>query len=243
MNIKKNFLFLIMTLVMTFLLPNYAMAAFTFTAHDTKGALLNFSNPVLIAGAGVAAGAGTASVGAKFKYTNVITVDGVQIDAIVSVDSIVNMTITKFDDPKPNPTPKDAKRKTLTGTTVNYVTSFGGVVPEGAIFAPQLTATSHTADSHVDFTISFQDTAGKPVVLQNVYNNSLDDESVEYNEFGGFNSFAFASDYKTNTVQHMVASAGLGGKVRFLIPIVLVMQAYTLPIQAAFKRFLRPSLA
>ncbi len=215
MNIKKNFLFLIMTLVMTFLLPNYAMAAFTFTAHDTKGALLNFSNPVLIAGAGVAAGAGTASVGAKFKYTNVITVDGVQIDAIVSVDSIVNMTITKFDDPKPNPTPKDAKRKTLTGTTVNYVTSFGGVVPEGAIFAPQLTATSHTADSHVDFTISFQDTAGKPVVLQNVYNNSLDDESVEYNEFGGFNSFAFASDYKTNTVQHMVASAGLGGKVRF----------------------------
>ncbi len=214
MNIKKNFLFFIISLLMTFLSPNYA-TAFTFSALDTQGRLLNFSDPVLIAGTAVAAGAGTASVGAKFKYTNVITVNGTQVDAIVSVDNIVNMTITKFDEPKPNPTPKNPAQRTLTGTTVNYVTSFGGVVPEGAIFAPQLTAVSHTADAHVDFTISFQDTSGKAVVLQNVYNNSLDDENVEYNEFGGFVSYVFASDYKTNLVQHMVAGAGLNGKIRF----------------------------
>ncbi|MEI7840359.1 MAG: hypothetical protein WCJ11_07660 [Methylococcaceae bacterium] len=215
MNVKNNFLCLIIGLLMTFLLPNDAMAAFTFSAHDTQGKLLSFTNPVLIAGSAVVGGAGTAAVGAKFKYANVITVDGIQVDAIVSVDNIVNMTITKFDDPAPKPIPKDPTRKTLTGTTVNYVTSFGVVVPEGAIFAPQLTALSHTADAHVDFTISFQDTAGKAVVLQNVYNNSLDDENVEYNEFGGFNSFIFSSDYKTNILQHMVASAGLGGKIRF----------------------------
>ena len=214
MNIKKNFVFLILGLLMTFLLPNYARA-FTFSALDTQGRLLNFSNPVLIAGTAVAAGAGTASVGAKFKYTNVITINGTQVDAIVSVDNLVNITITKFDDPKPNPTPKNPAQRTLTGTTVNYITSFGGVVPEGAIFAPQLTAISHTADAHVDFTISFQDTSGKAVVLQNVYNNSLDDENVEYNEFGGFISYTFASDYKTNLVQHMVAGAGLNGKIRF----------------------------
>ena len=215
MNVKNNFLCLIIGLLMTFLLPNDAVAAFTFSAHDTQGKLLSFTNPVLIAGSAVVGGAGTAAVGAKFKYANVITVDGIQVDAIVSVDNIVNMTITKFDDPAPKPIPKDPTRKTLTGTTVNYVTSFGVVVPEGAIFAPQLTALSHTADAHVDFTISFQDTAGKAVVLQNVYNNSLDDENVEYNEFGGFNSFIFSSDYKTNILQHMVASAGLGGKIRF----------------------------
>ena len=229
MNTNRKFSLLFFNLVFAFLLPNYAMAAFTFSAHDTKGAMLNFSNPALIAGTCPSGktcasnGAGAAYAGAKYKYTNVITVDGIQVDAIVSVDAIVNATLNTFDDPAPNPTPAKSpdpdeswrEHSITSGHHNDYLTKFGVIVPEGAIFAPQITSSNHALDAHVDFTISFQDTSGYPVVLKNVYNNTLDVESVEYNEFGGFQSYAFASDYKTNTVQHMIATAGLSGKTRF----------------------------
>ena len=226
---NKPLFLIIIGLWMTLLLPNYVIAAFTFSAHDTKGAMLNFSNPALIAGTCpsgktcVSNGDGATYAGAKYKYTNVITVDGIQVDAIVSVDAIVNATLNTFDDSTPNPTPAKAPdpdeswrdHTIVSGEHKDYLTTFGVVVPEGAIFAPQITSSDHTKDAHVDFTISFQDTSGNPVVLKNVYNNTLDVESVEYNEFGGFQSYAFASDYKTNTVQHMIATAGLAGKTRF----------------------------
>ena len=192
-----------------------AYALFTFTSHDTAGQLLNFSNPVLIVGTGTSNGAGTASAGASYYYTNVITVDGVQVDAIVNIDQIVNATLNMFDDPHPNPVASDSTRSVTNGTTVSYITSFGAVVPEGAIFAPQITSINRTQNSYVQFTIKFQDTKGNPVVLKNVYNNTLDVESVEYNEFGGFQSYQFSSDYQTNTLQHMVATPGMNGNIRF----------------------------
>ena len=190
-------------------------ASFTFTAHDTAGQLLNFSTPLLIVGTGTSNGAGTASAGAGYYYTNVITVDGVQVDAIVSVDQVVNATLNMFDDPHPNPVASDSTRSITNGTTVSYITSFGAIVPEGAIFAPQITATNKTQNSYVQFTIKFQDTKGNPVVLKNVYNNTLDVESVEYNEFGGFQSYQFSSDYQTNTLEHMVTTPGMNGNIRF----------------------------
>lgn len=212
MNFKKKLLFLIIGLLMTFLLPNNAMAAFTFTAHDTQGKLLDFSSPVKVSGTGTVT---SAKKGDVYKYDNVITVDGIQVDAIVSVDDVVNVKTFVFDDPNPNPTPKNSSRHTTVGGVDNYITSFGGVVPEGAIFAPQIETTSKGNPGYVTFTISFQDTSGKPVVLKNVYNNTLDAESTEYNEYGGFVSYSFASDYLTNTTQRMIANPGLAGNIRF----------------------------
>ena len=215
MRAKKRILLLIASLWIIFLFPNYVRAAFTFSAHDTNGRLLSFKSPVLIIGTGSTDGAGAASIGAQYMYTNVITVDGIQVNAVVSVDNMVNATLNMFDDPNPNPTASDSSRINTTGTVDNYSTSFGAVVPEDAIFAPQITSNNRTKDSYVQFTINFQDNAGKPVVLKNVYNNTLDVESVEFNEYGGFVSYLFSSDYLTNPYQHMIANQGLNGNIRF----------------------------
>ncbi len=220
MNVKKKILFLLIaSLLIALLLPNYAAAEFTFSAHDTGGRLLSFKNPVLIIGSGASNGEGAATTGAQYMYTNVITVDGVQVNAIVSVDNMVNATLNMFDDPNPNPIASDSSRitttVTTTGTVDNYSTSFGAVVREDAIFAPRITSNDRTKNSYVQFTINFQDSAGKPVVLKNVYNNTLDVESVEFNEYGGFISYLFSSDYLTNSYQHMIANQGLNGNIRF----------------------------
>jgi hypothetical protein len=224
MNIKRKILFLFIGLLMTFLLPNYAMAAFTFTAHDTKGKLLKFANPKLIVGtrgtcttdidAAPCADDGDygASEGAKYEYTNVITVDGVQIDATVSVDKIVNATLLRFDDSTPDPTGSSRANKST------YTTSFGVVVNEADVFAPQIKSSGFSSESYVKFTVSFFDSSGKPAVLKNVYNNTLDAESTEYNAYGGFSSYRLAPDNATNLkriIATPVLTPGLNGNIRF----------------------------
>lgn len=199
---------------MALFVPKWAGAAFTFTAYDTKGKLLSFANPALIAGTCPSGktcssnGSGAAYQGAKYKYTNVITIDGVRIDAIVSVDSIVNATLNTFDDPTPNPTGSPRAKNGV------YTTSFGWVVSEAAVFAPQITSSNRSADAYVKFTINFVDSSGNPVVLKNVYNNTLDAESVEYNSYGGFQSYKVAADNATNA-KRIIATPGLNGNIRF----------------------------
>lgn len=185
-------------------------SGFGFSSLDTKGQILCFEHPTRITGTGAIDGNGLAYKGDVYKYSNVITINGTQVNAIVTVDDIVNATLTKFDDAAPNPT--GSSRATGNG----YTTSFGGYVPEGSIFAPQISSGGdHSTIGYVAFTISFVDTTGKALVLKNVYNNTLDDENVEFNEFGGFSSYEFSGDNATNTTQKMVASNGLNGKIRF----------------------------
>ncbi|MGB4497526.1 MAG: hypothetical protein WBI40_02405 [Methylococcaceae bacterium] len=192
---------------MTFSLPNYVWAATSFSAIDTEGRLLNFGN-------GNAPDSVTTSAGklkgAKHKYLNVYRdpATGTVVDAIVTIDDLVNGTLTHVDNPSPNPTAKVSSK--ISGTTY---TALGGSVPQGAIFSPWLQRTNQSAVAYVDFTISFvTGTAQTPVVLKNVYNNSLDIESVEYNAYGGFSSYTVSGD--PDPLAHIVATAD-GTKIRF----------------------------
>ncbi len=205
MDAKRKHLFLIMGLLMTFLLSNNVVAVpFTFTPVDVTGKLLEFKNPVRIAGVGATNGNGSASVGAKYKYTNVTTVNGVQVDAIVEITGKTsNATVTIFDQPTPN--------------GAAYTTTFGISVPEAALFAPEITV---IGTGYVDFTISFQGTVGNPLTLENFYNNSIDIDGSEFVEYGGFQSYQMCSSHCTTTnnpagayvnTTDLIATTGAGG--------------------------------
>ncbi len=205
MNYKKKFLFLIIRLLMIGFTSNYVMATpFTFTPVDVTGKLLEFKNPVRIAGVGINDGNGSASVGAKYKYTNVTTVNGVQVDAIVEITGKTsNATVTTFDQPNPN--------------GAAYTTTFGLTVPEATLFAPEITV---IGTGYVDFTISFQGIAGNPLTLENFYNNSIDIDGPEFVEYGGFQSYQMCSSHCTTTnnptgayvnTTDLIATTGAGG--------------------------------
>lgn len=206
MNIKKTLLFFLITFLMSLFLPNYVGAATTFSPHDTKGELLNFSNPKLLSGT-------DKKQGAKYQYTNIIQVDGIWVNAIVTIDAVVNVkndTLTNFDNETPDPDGGYGR-----ADKSKYTTSYGGLVSEAAIFSPWIQKANQALPGYVDFTISFvQGDTNTPVVLQNVYNNSLDIESVEYNAYGGFSSYTFSGDNKTNLLSHLVEGTE-NGVIRF----------------------------
>lgn len=231
MNAKKKLLFLFLGLLLTFLLPNFSWgkeyddsphrtssdgchfnvttvngssSKFGLMSVDTGGTLLCFDNPAKVSGTGTDS---SIKQGDVYKYTNVITIDGQQVNAKVTVQEVVNINKAVLDDPAPNP----SGNRTSGGA---YTTAFGAVVPEGAVFAPQLWSLDKTKEAYVKFFIEFLDTTGKPIVLKNVYNNSLDVESTEYNAYGGFVSYRLASDNKTNTASRILATS-LGSQIRF----------------------------
>jgi hypothetical protein len=155
------------------------------TILDANGTLLDFSAPVLLSGTGSAGGTGTASVGAVYKYDNVITLNGVQVDALVKVTGATNSSITTFDRANPN-----------NGSP--YTVSSGASVADSKFFAPEITTTA--AQGRIDFLISFQDISGNPVTLLNVYGNTIDIDGMgnigqsEFVEYGGFASYEMASN-------------------------------------------------
>lgn len=204
MNTNKKFLFFLIGLLLTFLVPNFSWATFTFSALDTKGRLLNFDNPTKVSGTGSITGGKQGDV---YKYTNIIVVDGVQVNAVVTIQSMVNVDKLVVDDAHPNPTGKRASNGA-------YTTSFNATVPEGAVFAPQIWSTDKSKEAYVNFLIEFVDVNGNPLVLKNVYNNSLDVESTEYNAYGGFASYRVAGDNKTNNTSRIISTT-LGNKIRF----------------------------
>jgi hypothetical protein len=216
MNIKKNFLFLILGLLMTFLLPNYANAASTFSAIDNQGKLLYFGGrggsidkpSVYFCPTGTTCapdGNGSAPIGAKYKYTNVYTdpATNTRVDAIVEVlSSTTGASITKFDDPAPN-------------SALPYSFAASNDVAASAVFGPQVSTT--TVDGHVDFLITFQNSSGVPVVLLNVYNNSIDIDGKELIEYGGFQSYEMCSSNcgVTPDGTQLRAAKGVGTNIRF----------------------------
>lgn len=139
---------------------------------DDNGALLRFrpssgNYPTLLSGT-------NKQVGAVYKYENVITIDNVQVDALVRIEKAVDAEVDTIDDPKPN-------------SGASYTVSQGSPVPDMDVFGPRVRATK--ANGYVDFLILFQDIGGNPVTLNNVYNNSIDIDGPELVEYGGFVSY------------------------------------------------------
>jgi hypothetical protein len=139
---------------------------------NVGGATLDFdgANRTLVSGV-------DRTTGAVYKYTNVATIAGTQIDAYVTITGITNATLVTVDNDAP-----------------------GSYVPPGGttaanVFAPEVSVTA--ADGKVDFAINFKDPNGNNLTLLNFYNNSLDIDGAggfqEFVEYGGFKSVTTGS--------------------------------------------------
>ncbi|WP_376964410.1 DUF4347 domain-containing protein [Azospirillum sp. A26] len=149
---------------------------------DTGGNLLDFSGtPTLVTGTAL-------TQGAVYKYTNVLTVGGVQVDAFVTLTDITNATLTTLDNNSPG--------------SYSYANIAGS-----KLFAPEIKTSA--ANGGVTFTIDFKGTDGNAIKLLNFYNNSLDIDGPEMVEYGGFDSFTLGSSSDLKTL------AGTGSNLRF----------------------------
>ena len=134
---------------------------------NVGGATLDFdgANRTLFSGV-----AGT--VGAVYKYTDVATINGTQIDAYVTITGMTNATLVNIDNDAP------ASYAPPVGTTAANV------------FAPEISVTA--ANGTIDFAINFKDPNGNNLTLLNFYNNSVDIDGAggfqEFVEYGGFKS-------------------------------------------------------
>ena len=134
---------------------------------NVGGATLDFdgANRTLVSGV---AGA----VGAVYRYSDVATINGTQIDAYVTITGITNATLMNIDNDAP----------------ASYVPPAGTTAVN--VFAPEINVTA--ANGKIDFAINFKDPNGNNLTLLNFYNNSLDIDGggsfQEFVEYGGFKS-------------------------------------------------------
>ncbi|HYC53038.1 MAG TPA: DUF4347 domain-containing protein, partial [Gemmatimonadaceae bacterium] len=152
---------------------------------DVGGITLNFDNPALQSGTALQAGA-------VYKYTDVATIGGIQIDAYITIDGISGATLTTIDNPNP--------------------TSYDGSVPGSEVWAPEVNVT--TANGRVDFSIYFRDSNGNTLTLLNFVNNTIDIDQVsgtarEFVEYGGFNAYTLSNNTQ------LAVSQGGGDRLRF----------------------------
>ena len=173
------------------------MATLAATPIDVGGVLLNFdggANPGnSIASGGRLLSGTNGQVDALYKYTNVATVNGTQVDAYIRIDAITNAVLGTIDNNAP--------------TNYSYVPVAGS-----AVWAPEVNTTA--ANGSVDFSIYFKDADGNSLTLINFVNNSIDIDTVnasvtEFVEYGGFDSFTVANP------TDLVVSAGGGDRLRF----------------------------
>src|ERR1700741_542716 len=134
---------------------------------NVGGATLDFdgANRTLVSGTARA-------VGAIYRYTDVATINGVQIDAYVTITGITNATLVNIDNDAP----------------ASYVPPAG--TNAANVFAPEISVTA--ANGKIDFAINFKDPNGNNLPLLNFYNNSVDIDGAggfqEFVEYGGFKS-------------------------------------------------------
>ncbi|EIC28330.1 Ig-like domain-containing protein [Methylomicrobium album] len=133
---------------------------------------------------------------AVYKYTNVVTIDGVQIDAYVKIESIQGAELTSIDNNNPTNATAPAGM-----TTADF-------------FAPEIKTTA--ADGGVTFSITFKDTDGNVRALSGFYNNSIDIDAAsgnvrEFVEYGGFKSYTV-----NNPTDLQIKAGAVGtGRMRF----------------------------
>lgn len=140
------------------------------------------------------------TVGSKTLYTNVVTVDGQQIDCIITTVSLTNGFFTLPLSPTPGTIPYDYSSEGGTGMSAN----------QDRFFSPTFFFNSGGGSCKFKFEFilggSFDETTkkGSPVILQNVMINSYDIDGVscasgatpntnQFNEFSGFNAAARAT--------------------------------------------------
>jgi hypothetical protein len=126
------------------------------------------------------------AVGAVYKYANVATISGTQIDAYVTITAITGATIVTVDQDAPTGYVPPVNLSTGLATTV--------VDP----FAPEISTT--VAGGHVDFTFRFKDNLGNDLTLFNFASNSIDIDGQgtpgtyqEFDEYGGFESYTLGT--------------------------------------------------
>jgi hypothetical protein len=140
------------------------------------------------------------TAGSKTLYTNVITVDGQQIDCIITTVGITNGFFTLPLTPTPGTIPYDYSSEGGTGMSAN----------QDRFFTPTFYFNSGGGSCRFKFEFilggSYNETTqkGSPVILQNVMINSYDIDGVscvpgatpntnQFNEFSGFNAAARAT--------------------------------------------------
>ena len=159
-------------------------------SFDISGGSLNFSSSTRISGSS------NTSVGAAFLYSNVITIGGQQIDAIVTFASITNGSLSTFDSTS-NP---------YSGTTAatylqpNFNWSSGG---GSASFSIRfIEGSSYSASTNP---------LGTAVTLRNVLINSYDLDGTgssgkQYTEFSAIGGYELSS---TTALSYSTPSAGV----------------------------------
>ena len=139
---------------------------------NVGGATLDFDGANRTLESGVAG-----AVGAVYKYSDVATINGTQIDAYVTITGITNATLVNIDNDAP----------------ASYVPPAGTTAVN--VFAPEISVTA--ANGKIDFAINFKDPNGNNLTLLNFYNNSLDIDGgggfQEFVEYGGFKSVTTGS--------------------------------------------------
>ena len=149
-------------------------------------------------------------VGDKILYTNVITLNGQQIDCIVTTVSLTNATFTLPTGSAAGTTPHDYSSTTGNGLSSN----------SDAYFSP--TFNMGTGGGSVRFRFQFilggsynatTNPTGTPILLENLRLNTYDLDgngtsgTNQYAEFGGFSSYTLGNP--TNLTQSYNATSGL----------------------------------
>ena len=154
---------------------------------DLGGVNLKFNNYALYSGTDKA-------VNAVYKYTNVATINGIQIDAYITILSITNASLTTIDN----------------NTPTGFVPPAGMTIAD--IWAPEVSTSR--ANGGIEFSIQFKDTSLNPLTLIHFYNNSIDVDSSsstlrEFVEYGGFQS------YTVSNPTDLLITSGSGDRMRF----------------------------
>jgi LPXTG-site transpeptidase (sortase) family protein len=160
----------------------------TMPSFDVKGNTLSFDNPSSITGDGRTAGN-------RVLFSNIITVDGQSIDAIVTTTALNSATLAGFDTLSGTATPI----LTTTPAAVDALwfklnTSIGGTGGDATITFDFIKSGSYNA-------ANLTATKGDDVILQNVVINSYDldgaggdIDNYQYQEFGGFATYTVANN-------------------------------------------------
>ncbi len=159
----------------------------TMPSFDVRGNAMSFDAPTSILGNG-------RSLGNKVLYTNVITVDGQSIDAIVTTTTISNITITGYD--------------TLSGTRPGRLDGTPNSVRPLWFELNTNVNTTASGDSYTKIKFDFikggtygtsaTSSTGEDVILEHVPINSYDvdyySNAYQYQEFGGFATYTVSQN-------------------------------------------------
>ncbi len=158
---------------------NNQSAANTMPTFDLKGGRLSFNVPVVQVVNG-APGTGGQTANDIVLFSNVVTLDGQVIDAVVTTVDNTRITIPGFDTASGNITPI-----TLDPHWFELLTSVSNPLPAGL-----------TGSTTIKFDFikhgTYNAGTGVNVLLQNVIVNSYDLDNSQFQEFGGFASYTVA---------------------------------------------------